>query len=134
MSLSVSATSANMPRIMSGASARMSPNQKMTNLFQTIDSNNSGLITQAQFTQNFQSANPPVAFKNMGADAVFNKLSQNGSNSVSKQDFVAGMTKLMAEVRNQAANGTTAPSPAQTISNSSSSFDAILGNYINTNA
>lgn len=128
----ISNVNASMPRVMSGASSRMSPHQKMTNLFQQMDNNNSGLITQAQFVQTFQNTNPPVAFKNMGADAVFNKLNQNGSGSVSKQDFVAGMTKLMEQVRNQSISGTTASSPAQTISNSSSSFDAILGNHINT--
>ncbi len=134
MSMSISGMNANMPTIMSGASSRMSPNQKMTNLFQQMDSNNSGLITQAQFAQTFQNANPPVAFKDMGADSVFNSLNQNGSNGVSKQDFVDGMTKLMAQVRNQNSNNETSSSPAQTISNSRSSFDAILGNYINTHA
>lgn len=128
----ISSVNATMPRVMSGASSRMSPNQKMTNLFQQIDANNSGSITPAQFTQAFQNLNPPVAFKNMGHEAILSKLDPNGSNSISKQDFVAGMTKLMEQARNQAANGAAAPSPVQTISDSRASFDAILGNFINT--
>jgi Ca2+-binding EF-hand superfamily protein len=136
---SISGVNATMPTYMSGASSKIPPQQKMANLFQRIDTNNSGSITRAQFTNFFQNANKPVAFQNMGADAIFSKISQNGANSngangnsVSQQDFVKGMTNLIEQMRNQAANGVTAQSPAQTTSASLSSFDTILGKHINT--
>ena len=83
------------PQVVSGASMRMPPSQKMANLFKQIDTNNSGTITKAQFEQAFQNLNPPPAFKAMGADAVFSKLDPTGSGSVSRQDFINGMKSMM---------------------------------------
>lgn len=110
----------------------MSPTQKMSDLFQKIDTGGSGSITKAQFEQAFQNTNPPAGFKAMGADAIFNKLDPNGTGSVSKQDFVNGMKTLMTQAHHhhhQAAsvNGGqsgTAPSPAQTLSSSLESLNA----------
>ena len=59
---------------MSGASAGMPPQQKMTNLFNKIDLSGTGSITQTQFDQAFQSLNPPAVFKQQGADAIFAAL------------------------------------------------------------
>jgi len=87
--------SAMMPQVVSGASVRMSPATKMANLFQKIDTNNSGSITKAQFEQAFKTLNPPPDLKSLGADVVFNKLDPNGTGSVSKQDFINGMKPLM---------------------------------------
>lgn len=70
-----------MPQAMSGASMRMPPQQKMSNLFQLINANGSGSITKAQFEQAFNSMNPPAAFKAMGVDAAFAKLDPAGSKS-----------------------------------------------------
>jgi hypothetical protein len=83
----------------SGASSSGPPQQKMTDLFNSIDTSGSGSITQAQFDQAFQSKNPPSVFQKQGADAIFASLDPNGTGSVSKQDFVAGMSKLMASLR-----------------------------------
>lgn len=117
------------PRVMSGASSRMSPTQKMSDLFQQIDTGSTGSVTKTQFEQAFQSTNPPPAFKAMGADAVFSKLDPNGTGSVSKQDFVNGMKALMAQVHHHhhaaGVNGGTAPSPAQTLSSSLESLNAL---------
>ena len=38
-------------------------------------------------------------FQKQGADAIFAALDPNGTGSVSKQDFVAGMKQLMASLR-----------------------------------
>jgi hypothetical protein len=100
MSFSVSSVAAAAtPQVWSGASARMAPPQKMTALFASIDSSGSGSITRAQFDQAFQANNPPAAFKAMGADAVFNAIAPAGSDSVSKDDFVQGMTSLMGKLK-----------------------------------
>ena len=121
------------PRIMSGASSRMSsPTQKMSDLFQKIDTSGAGTISKAQFEQAFQSANPPPAFKAMGADAIFSKLDPNGTGSVSKQDFVDGMKNLMAQAHHHHAadvsgvqqNGSTV-TPAQTLSSSLESLNTL---------
>jgi hypothetical protein len=84
---------------MSGASQGAPPQQKMSNLFDSIDTSGSGSITQSQFEQAFQSKNPPAVFQKQGADAIFASLDPTGSGSVSKQDFVSTMSGLMASLR-----------------------------------
>jgi Ca2+-binding EF-hand superfamily protein len=129
MSISSMGGASMSPRVMSGASSRMSPTQKMSDLFQKIDTSGSGIISKSQFEQAFQNLNSPPAVKSMGADAIFGKLDPNGSDSVSKQDFVNGMKTLMAQGYHQkdGVNGVqsgTAPSPAQTLSSSLESLEA----------
>lgn len=83
----------------SGASSSGPPQQKMSSLFDSIDTSGSGSITQSQFDQAFQTKNPPAVFQQQGANAVFSTLDPTGTGSVSKQDFVSGMSKLMASLR-----------------------------------
>jgi len=83
----------------SGASYGAPPQQKMSNLFDSIDTSGSGSITQSQFEQAFQTKNPPAVFQKQGADAIFASLDPAGTGSVSKQDFVSTMSKLMASLR-----------------------------------
>ncbi len=84
-----------MPQVVSGASMRMPSATKMANLFQKMDTSNSGSITKAQFEKAFQTLNPPPSIKTMGSDSVFNRLDPNGTGSVSKQDFINGMKTLV---------------------------------------
>ena len=55
----------------SGASSSGPPQQKMSDLFDSIDTSGSGSITKSQFDQAFQSKNPPAVFQKQGADAIF---------------------------------------------------------------
>lgn len=71
----------------------------MSNLFDSIDTSGSGNITQSQFEQAFQTKNPPAVFQKQGADAIFAQLDPIGTGTVSKQDFVSTMSKLMASLR-----------------------------------
>jgi Ca2+-binding EF-hand superfamily protein len=87
------------PQMMSGASMRMAPAQKMANLFDKIDASNTGSISKSQFVQAFETMKTPAAFKAAGADAVFAALDPTNSGSVTKQNFVQGMTKLMTQLR-----------------------------------
>lgn len=107
------------PQAMTGASMRMPPSQKMSNVFAQIDTNNTGVISKAQFTQAFNALNPPSGFKAMGAGAVFSKLDTSNTGSVSKQQFVSGMTQMMSDVRQQKHQAyvqqATATPPAQTV-------------------
>lgn len=100
MSMSISgAAGMGAASVVSGASMRMPPQQKMTNLYNQIDTTGSGSITQAQFHQAFQSMNPPAAFKNAGADAVYSQLDPTGAGSVSQADFVNAMKGMMVSLR-----------------------------------
>ncbi len=90
----------------SGASYGAPPQQKMSNLFDSIDTSGSGSITQSQFEQAFQTKNPPAVFQKQGADAIFAALDPTGTGTVSKQDFVSTMSKLMASLR---ADGSASP-------------------------
>ena len=83
----------------SGASSSGPPQQKMSDLFDAIDTSGTGSITQSQFNQAFQTMNPPAVFQQQGASAIFATLDPNGTGSVSQQDFVSGMSKMMASLR-----------------------------------
>lgn len=129
------------PQAMSGASAPMPPSQKMSNLFDQIDTSGSGTITKAQFEQAFQSLNPPKGFQQAGADAVWAKLDPNGTGSVNKQNFVSGMTAQMSQMRGHhhhrgGDTASSAQSPAQTVSSSLDGLTAIgaPGGNVNTSA
>ncbi|MGA7993734.1 MAG: EF-hand domain-containing protein [Bradyrhizobium sp.] len=100
----------------SGASSSGPPQQRMSELFDSIDTSGSGSITQSQFDQAFQTKNPPAVFQKQGADAIFAALDPNGTGSVSKQDFVAGMKQLMASLR----AGDAAPAGSSTSQSSAS--------------
>jgi len=98
--MNVSPVSANSGlHTISGASYGAPPQQKMSNLFDSIDTSGSGSITQAQFQQAFQTQNPPAVFQKQGSDAIFSALDPSGSGSVSKQDFVSTMSQLMVSLR-----------------------------------
>jgi hypothetical protein len=121
------ANSTNTSQIWSGASARMPASQKMSGLFDQIDSSGSGTISQAQFNQAFQTLNPPNDFKAAGATAVWSQLDPNNTGSVSKQDFISGMTAIMRQLRaDHGGSGSSPlssiPSPSQTISTSAATL------------
>ncbi|THD70863.1 MAG: EF-hand domain-containing protein [Bradyrhizobium sp.] len=102
----------------SGASYGAPPQQKMSSLFDSIDSSGSGWITLSQFEQAFQTKNPPAVFQQQGADAIFASLDPTGTGSVSKQDFVSTMSGLMASLR--------ADGPAQSASQPADTLTASL--------
>jgi hypothetical protein len=103
-----------MPSVVSGASTQAPPQQKMTSLFSQIDANGAGSITQAQFTQAFQTMNPPPAFQAAGASAIWNQLDPGGSGQVTQQDFVSGMKSLMVQLRQGNADGSNTQSQTTT--------------------
>lgn len=120
-----------MPQAMSGASGRMAPQPKMANLFQQIDTANSGSITKAQFEQAFNSMNTPPAFKAIGMEAAFSKLDPAGKGSVSKDDFIHGMKSMMTHGHRRhhaevGADKSTAPVP-QTVPSSMAALNALSG-------
>ena len=101
----------------SGASYGAPPQQKMSNLFDSIDTSGSGSITQSQFEQAFQTKNPPAVFQQQGAAAVFAALDPSGTGRVSKQDFVSTMSGLMASLRaDNSASSTSQPANTLTAS------------------
>jgi hypothetical protein len=145
MSMSIAAVGgASGLQAMSGASAGMPPQQKMTSLYNKIDATNSGSITQQQFTQAFQTLNPPPVFQQQGASAIFAALDPTGTGSVSKQDFISGMTSLMASLRADGSPNSSGPSPSQTLASSVHSLNSLNqpsmpsnaepGSYLSTTA
>jgi hypothetical protein len=120
---------------MSGASAGMPPQQKMTSLYNNIDTGGAGSISQQQFNQAFQTLNPPPVFQKQGADAIFAVLDPNGTGSVSRQDFVSGMSGLMASLRSEGAPSVTgAPAPNQTLASSLQSLSTLDPSSLPSNA
>jgi Ca2+-binding EF-hand superfamily protein len=126
----ISSIGGSMAPIMTGASPSMPPQQKMSNLFDSIDTSGSGSITQSDFTQAFQNLNPSRPFKLAGADAVWSALDTSKSGSVSKSQFVSGMTSLMQSLREASANGSL-QSAAQTAQGSLAALGN-LGRNVNT--
>jgi hypothetical protein len=86
---------ASLPKV-APVSNSISPQQKISNLFQKIDSSGTGRITKAQFEQAFNTLNLPESVKGIGHEAAFSKLDPNGTGVVSKQEFIRGMETLMS--------------------------------------
>ncbi len=114
------------PEIVSGASTSGPPNQKMSTLFDNIDSSSAGSINQTQFNQAFQTLNPPSVFQAQGSTAIWSALDPNGSGSVSKPDFVNTMKDLMVQLRADP-TGTPSPvTPGQTLTSSLQSLNILV--------
>ena len=111
----------------------MSPATKMSNLFDSIDTTSSGTISKSQFEKAFASKNPPASFKAAGADAVWSKLDPNGTGSVSKQDFISGMTTMMKQMRGQHQQSSSSAG-AQTLTQNATLLSAISGTSSATTA
>jgi hypothetical protein len=75
-----------------------SPGQKMSNVFASVTTPGSGVVTQDQFNTAFNSGNTPPAFQKLGANAAYAQLDPNGTGSVSRQAFIQGMTQLMSKL------------------------------------
>ena len=126
MSMSVAAVGgAGNPHIISGASGNMPPNQKMASLFNSIDTSGADSINQAQFNQAFQTLSPPAVFKAQGSNAIWSSLDPNGTESVSKQDFVNTMKDLMVQLRADKAAATSPVAPGQTLDSSLQSLNIL---------
>ena len=94
----------NAPQAYSGASSSESMSQKMSQIADKIDKNNTGTVTKEQFTAALQAMPIPIRFKAMGADALFDKIDPDKKGSVSKQDFAARMKDVMLQTRFQGAS------------------------------
>lgn len=138
-----SSTSSYATQAVSGASMKAPPSKLMTQLFQKIDTGNTGSITKEQFEAAFQNMNPPARIKAMGADAIYSQLDPNGTGSVSQQDFVSGMKNVLAQARGghhhhhenstsgtstTSADNSSQPLPGADLANSIQSLQSILGN------
>ena len=100
MSIDISAVAGGAaPHAVTGASWGAPPQQKMSNLFDKIDTAQSGVISQAQFQNAFQTQNPPAVFQQQGANAIYAKLDPTGTGSVAKDTFVQVMSGLIASLR-----------------------------------
>jgi hypothetical protein len=107
-----------LPKVVSGASKRGSKSHGLADLFKSVDSTGSGSITKSQLQSALPNLKLPSSVKSLGADAIFGKLDPNNTGSVSPQDFVTGLRKIMADPKVQ----TTKPAQAA----SSSPFDALI--------
>lgn len=116
--------------ILSGASPAMAPGQKMSNLFDEIVPAGGTSITQGQFLQAFQTMSPPASFQAAGAGTVWRELDPSGTGSVSKPDFVNGMTTLMQQLRGGTI-GAGSSTGAQSLAQSANQLEA-LGNAAGT--
>ncbi|TLS66320.1 EF-hand domain-containing protein [Mariprofundus erugo] len=126
----------NMPQAMTGASMRMPPAQKMTALFDRIDTNGQGSINKQQLAQAFQQMNPPRPFQQAGLEHVWGQLDQKNSGTVSKQEFVSGMTTMMTQLRQQPSMAESAANMQNSTQTIKSSMDALnnIGTIINKTA
>ena len=114
------------PAVMSGASARRPPQQKMSQLFDMIDASGSGTITKDQFQKAFQSLEPPAKLQAVGASQLWARMDTNRTGSVSKRDFL----KVMLDaIRNQGGSGQEiAPASATRTANAATAALKALGN------
>lgn len=97
------------PQAYSGASSQKTMTQKMSQVADKVDKNNTGNVTREQFVAAFQSLPMPIKIKEIGADALFDKVDKEKKGSVSKQDFATRMKDVIFQARPQ---GTPQPSPS----------------------
>ncbi len=99
---------------MTGASPPMPAQQKMSKLFDKIDTAGNGSISSAQFQQAFRTMKPPAAFRALGSEAVYAKLDPQQTGSVSKTGFVRTMSEMSQSLRAPPATAPaqSAPGPA----------------------
>ncbi len=123
MSMDISSLGgSSMPHAVSGASYGAPPQQKMSNLFDSMDAAGTGSIDKSQFANAFATKNPPAVFQNQGVDALFSQLDPTGSGTVSKSDFVSVMTGLMASLR---ADPAAPAAPAGSVDASTQALNAL---------
>lgn len=121
----ISGVSGGMAQVTAGASGRSHMGQKIADLFNQMDTNNTGSVTKAQFDSSFQSLNLPAHLKAQGAGAIFSKLDPHGTGAVSKRDFVAGMRSIAAK-QSQELNQP-AVAQAATVSSGVNALNSALG-------
>ena len=83
------------PQVAASANSGVSPQQRLSNLFQQIDKAGTGRITKEQFEQAFSNLALPTSVKEMGKETVYKKLDANGTGTITKQDFIQKMESLM---------------------------------------
>jgi hypothetical protein len=64
-----------------------------------VNPHNPTSITQTQFGDAFNSLALPPQLRGLGANTVFSLLDPNQTGSVSRSDFVTGLTRLLEDVR-----------------------------------
>lgn len=85
------------PQVTSAGGSQLTTQQKLSGLFQQIDTTGSGRITKAQFEHAFDKLTLPASVKEMGKEDVYKNLDPSGSGTVTKQDFIQGMAPLMTQ-------------------------------------
>jgi hypothetical protein len=99
------------PQVYSGASARQTMTQKMSQVADRVDAGKTGKVSRSQFAAAFQNMAMPIRFKAMGADALFDKIDPQKKGTVSKQEFASRMKDVIFQSRSQ---GTQAANPQAT--------------------
>ena len=118
---------ASIPKVAPVASPGVTSQQKISNLFQQIDSSGTGRITKAQFEQAFSKLNLPASVKGLGLEAAFSKLDPSGTGVVSKKDFIAGMESLMKQKGIQPQKQITAETKSTPATNATATNAALPG-------
>ena len=135
MSMSISGSGAmQSPQAWSGASMKMPPAQKMSNLFDKIDTTSSGSITKAQLDQTLQSNKAPSSFQSLGTDKLWSQLDPNATGQVSKQDFTSKMAEIQSQMHTQQSHHHHRGSAdnAQSTAQSTNALTALGGNANST--
>lgn len=127
----------NAPQVTSGASRMGGNSNKFVQIFQQMDTSNSGSISNAQFETAFNKTNLPAKLQAMGADAIYSKLDPNNTGSVSKQDFISGMRNIVTQGSaghhhhgGSQASVQGATSPSSTLSSNLQELNATFSTYM----
>src|ERR1700743_2442632 len=85
----------NFSDLLSGTGGNATPDEVASSIFDSIDSGQTGVITQTEFEQAFASPALPLNAASLGPDAIFSQLDPNGTGRVLRDDFVAGLATLL---------------------------------------
>lgn len=104
------------PQVASSSNAQISPQQRLNNLYQQIDTAGKGHITKAQFEQAFNKLSLPASVRDLGQEAILSKLDPNGSGIITKPEFMQRMEPLMNQKAAPPAKAASSTSEAELLS------------------
>jgi hypothetical protein len=132
-------------QIAAAGNSQPSVQQRLSNLFQQIDTAGTGRITNTQFEQSFSKLSLPKPVKDLGHEAILNKLDPAGKGVITKSDFIQKMELLMnqksatpskaSSVETTQVSKSATSNASQSASSEMSPLDGIvLGHIIDTTA
>lgn len=112
-------------QVWSGASMQNYSHSGASQFFNSIDTTGKGSISQAEFEQSLKSAQLPKYAQGLSPSELWSKIDPAGAPTVSKQDFLKGLSELRSSKYKNHKPKEATESPFQTILSSLGSINSL---------